>query len=415
MMNSTQSLSLKQNIIWNSIGSFSYLFAQWLLTFLVVRLSDGFNDAGNLSLAISVTNIFYNLACFNVRPYLVSDISEKYSIDDYISFRIITSVFSFILCLGYSLCFNYTFDQYLCILIYMVFKLGEACVDIFHAIEQKSSRMDIGGVSLLCRGIITVFVFTISMIFCKNINISILLITVFTWIFILLFDFSQVKKFAKFKVKFNWITQKNLFFEFLPLAIGTFIGTTCTSLPRQFLEMIEGTNNLGVYATVATPAVIVQVASSYVYNPLLVQFSKFKAMGNQKGFKNLFYKTVLVIIGLGIVALVGSAFFAKWGLTLLYGLEISSYSYLFLPIIVYTALNGLLWFCHNILIIFRKMSLLLLINITGLIFCLISSFPLIKILSMNGVTICMIGFTVLMIIEMLLFINKEIKKIHKII
>lgn len=412
-MCNSKMLSLKQNIIWNSIGSFAYLFAQWLLTFLVVRLSSGFDNAGNLSLAISVTNIFYNLACFNVRPYLVSDVKQKYSINDYVSFRLITSILSFVLCFIYILFFHYTLDQLACIMLYMIFKLGEACVDVFHAIEQKHSRMDIGGISLLCRGVISVVVFSVSMIVFNNVNLSITLMSLCTWIFILAFDFPNVKKFSSIKLCFNWKTQKSLFFEFLPLAIGTFIGTTCTSLPRQFLEMIEGTNSLGIYATVATPAVIVQVASSYVYNPLLVQFSKYRDSGNKIGFLNLFYKTTFAILSLGIVFLIGGIFLARWGLNLLYGPKIAGYSYLFVPIIVYTALNGFLWFCHNILIIFRRMNTLLVINICGLLCCLLLSTICINVFSMNGVTLCMISFTFLMIAEMLFVIKKEVAKITK--
>ena len=411
MIKSTQSLSLKQNIIWNSIGSFSYLFAQWLLTFLVVRLSSGFDDAGNLSLAISVTNIFYNLACFNVRPYLVSDVKQKYTINDYVSFRLLTCVSSFLLCFVYILLFHYTIEQYICIMVYMIFKLGEACVDIFHAIEQKQSRMDIGGISVLCRGVISVVVFSLSMIINHNVNVSIVLMTLFTWGFIVVFDFPNVRKFSQISLDFNWKTQKALFIEFLPLAVGTFVGTTCTSLPRQFLEMVEGTNSLGIYATVATPAVIVQVASSYVYNPLLVRFSTLKEKKNGKGFTKLFFQTSLVIFALGLLFLVGSVFLAKWGLNILYGARISEYSYLFVPIIIYTALNGFLWFCHNVLIIFRKMKVLLFINITGLVCCLSTSFLFINLLGMNGVTWSMITFTLLMILEMMCVIKKEISNL----
>ena len=45
-------LSLKANVLWNSIGSMFYLGCQWLITVLVVRLSSGFDAAGLLSLAM---------------------------------------------------------------------------------------------------------------------------------------------------------------------------------------------------------------------------------------------------------------------------------------------------------------------------------------------------------------------------
>ena len=87
-MKSEKKLSVYENLIWNTIGSFTYLICQWLLTLIVVRVSDGFGNAGNLALAISVTNIFFNLACFNVRPYLISDLENKFSSEQYCSLRI---------------------------------------------------------------------------------------------------------------------------------------------------------------------------------------------------------------------------------------------------------------------------------------------------------------------------------------
>ena len=97
-MKSEKKLSVYENLIWNTIGSFTYLICQWLLTLIVVRVSDGFGNAGNLALAISVTNIFFNLACFNVRPYLISDLENKFSSEQYCSFRIFSCASSVLLC-----------------------------------------------------------------------------------------------------------------------------------------------------------------------------------------------------------------------------------------------------------------------------------------------------------------------------
>lgn len=404
-------LSIKANLIWNSFGSFTYLFCQWLLTLLVVRLSSNLSDAGNFSLAISITNIFYNLACFNIRPYLVSDSNNEYQVEDYTTFRLVTCILATILCIIYILLFQYTINQLICIILYMIFKIGEAFVDLFHAFEQRKSRMDIGGFSLFSRGIISLVSFYLSFIISHNLNISIIFMIITTWIFIILFDYKKVKQFEKIKIYFNKDKIINLFLKFLPLAIGTFIGTMSTSLPRQFLESIKGTDILGIYATVATPAVIVQTAASYIYNPLLVTFSDYKNKKDLKHFSNLFFKTTLIIFILSIICLIGSFILSKWGLNLLYGSKISKYYYLFSWIIVYTSLNGYLWFCYNILIIFRRMKTLLYINISGFIICLLTTKPIINYYGMNGVSYSLILFTIVIIIEMLIIIFKDIKKL----
>ena len=76
-------LSIQENIIWNTVGSIIYMVTQWLITILVVRIA-GVDTAGNLTLAISVNNIFYSIAMFGIRNYQVSDVKEKYSNNIYI-------------------------------------------------------------------------------------------------------------------------------------------------------------------------------------------------------------------------------------------------------------------------------------------------------------------------------------------
>ena len=77
MQSSETGLSLKSNMIWNSIGSLTYFGCQWLITILVVRMSDSFEAAGTLSLAMSIANIFTPFALFRMRAYQVSDLSGE--------------------------------------------------------------------------------------------------------------------------------------------------------------------------------------------------------------------------------------------------------------------------------------------------------------------------------------------------
>ena len=405
--------NIKKNFIWNTTGSFVYLFCQWLLTLLVVRMSSTLNNAGNLALAIAITNAFFNLACFNLRPYLVSDNKKEYTVDDYTTFRTITIVVSLILCIIYISMFKYSPDQFLCIVLFMLFKIGEAIVDLFHAFEQRKNRMDIGGISLLCRGILSLFSFYLGLKLTNNINMAIILMIVTTYTFILLFDFPKVNLFEKVKIKLNKKHIKNLFMVLLPLAIGSVLSTISTAFPRQMLEKIHGTSILGIYATIATPAVIVQVAASYIYNPLLTSFADFRKKNDYKNTISLLKKVLLIILALSLVCYIGALIFAKPVLALLFGNKIAKHSYLFGPIIIYTSLTGFLWLFHNILIVFRKIKALMLIEISGFVLCLITAKFFITKFYMNGISYNLIFITIVMIIEMLITTYIEISKMKK--
>ena len=95
-----QPKSIKQNMMWYSAGSITYLGCQWLLSVVVARMSAGFDDAGALALAIG--NIFTPLAYYNTRTYQVSDVRNEYTDEQYVAFRIITTFLAFVACTMYA-------------------------------------------------------------------------------------------------------------------------------------------------------------------------------------------------------------------------------------------------------------------------------------------------------------------------
>jgi len=405
-MEFNKQLSVSRNMVWNTVGSFTYLVCQWVLTLIVVRVSSDMENVGNFSLAISITNIFFNLACFNVRPYLVSDISGKYKEHEYSAFRVSTGLAALLLCLGYINIFNYTIDQKVCIAGYMIFKLGEAWVDLLHGLEQRKNRMDIGGISLLVRGILSLIGFTICLILTESIFLSIIAMTIFTWGFIYFFDMRIIKAFAVISPRITVSRTVKIFKEFMPLTAGALMSTFATTYPRQFLESYSGTDILGIYATVATPAVIVQVAASYVFNPFLTLFSRYYSEGKKREFFQLFFKTCAILFGISVLALVGGKIFGRWGLNLLYGKEISAYAYLLIPVILFTSLNAFVWFLWNILIVVRKLKSLLFVNFVSLLFLLCIVQKMVVVYGMNGVSYCLILFSMLLIVQMLILLLK---------
>ena len=129
-------------MLFNSVGSMFYLVCQWLTTVLVVQLSS-YADAGNLSLAASITNVFYTISTFGIRIFQVSDIENKYSTSFYVTTRLVTCLASLVLCTGFVLLnASYSVEQMLCIIIYMAFRLSESFVDVLQGIQQKEQRMD---------------------------------------------------------------------------------------------------------------------------------------------------------------------------------------------------------------------------------------------------------------------------------
>ena len=82
---------IRRNMLWNVIGSTGFIGAQWAMTILIVRLAD-YTQAGYLSLGLSLTNVFTNVAYFSIRNFQVSDQNEKYTADIYVTHRLLAAM-----------------------------------------------------------------------------------------------------------------------------------------------------------------------------------------------------------------------------------------------------------------------------------------------------------------------------------
>ena len=150
--------TIRKIMLWNVIGSVGFIGAQGMMTILIVHLA-GYTEAGYLSLGLSLTNIFTNIAYFCIRNYQVSDTAGKYSQDIYVTHRILATAVAFILYGLFVLCNGYSFYVTAFLLLFMVYRLNEPLVDVFHGIDQRAWRLDVAGQSFLMRGILTLGIF----------------------------------------------------------------------------------------------------------------------------------------------------------------------------------------------------------------------------------------------------------------
>ena len=172
----SRELSDKQNILYNAAGSLIYLGCQWLLTVLVVRLSDGLEYAGNLALAMSIANIFVPFAQYRMRTIQVSDVSRCFSVGDYLGFRFLTVVVALIGSMIYSY-FTCSSSALLSIFVYLLYKALELVIDVFHGLDQQNYRMDYVGISFALRGALSVTAFSGTLVLGMNLEMALAVMT----------------------------------------------------------------------------------------------------------------------------------------------------------------------------------------------------------------------------------------------
>lgn len=378
-----------KSIIYNSIGSAVYLFCQWLITFIVVWIS-GYETTGILSTAMSISTTFGVIATFNMRNFQASDINQKNSERTYIVSRFITSSIAFILTFFYSFTKNFSLFQILCINAFMLFKISEALVDVFHGSLQRKWRFDIIGKSYLARGILSITLFSLTLFFTNNLFLSLLFMSIGVYIFIAMYDLKNYKK----EYQDIGITKKSyilkLLIQCIPLVLYGVIFSYISMYPRIVVEQLYGNEMLGYYASVATPALIIQVAATFIFNPLLSLFADYY---NKKDFRNLnktTFKVIILILILATFGLICSHFFAEFVLKLLFNDGIIPYVYLFKGVIIVSCLTAIIWFLGMILVVVRNYKMLLFGSFLTLIATILITPNLINKYNLEGINITLI-------------------------
>ena len=387
---------MKKNVLWNTIGSVFYCACQWLITVLVVRL-DSFESSGQLSLAMTTSSSFSAISLFSMRQFQVSDVHEEYSSKEYYGSRIITCFIAQFACMLYAMFMVNTSNSYWCIVLFMLVRLAEAFVDVFHGINQKFNRYDIIGKSFLLRGILTLISFVGGLIFTHNLIITLTIMAILNLLVTFVFDRIKTGQLEDIMPIINKRVIQ-LILTCVPLVIFSFLLSLENLIPKNLLETLHGVEELGIYASIASPTLVVQVVASVIFTPFLPQFTKLYIDGDLENFKRMFRKIMLALGSLSIIILIGASIFGRFGLKLLFGEMILEYYYLFIPIVLCTILTAMIWILSSIVIAMRQIRSLLIGIVLDFALCLCMATPIIEQYNKNGVSIVqIISYTIFLV------------------
>lgn len=410
------SKSIKVNIFWNTFGSIFYSACQWLLTIIIVRVLS-YEAAGYLSLAMTTSSSFSAIALFSVRNYQVSDVAGEYSSGIYVGSRLLTSVAALVCCFLSSLFIKSSFNQFLCIMAFMLIRLAEAIADVLHGINQKYERYDYIGISYIMRGIITVVSFSALLIISENLPLTLLVVAILNFIIVLVFDWWKTYSIDHFEIIIKDEKIWKLIKKCAPIVISTFLLSLENLIPKSILQIEYGAEHLGIYSSIASPTLVVQVFASVVFGPFLPVVSIIIYNGEKDKFKVMMHKVYLACIGMSIAVTFGAILLGRLGLQILFGKDILQYYSIFIPIVWCTILTGIVWILSSIVVALRKIKTLLWGMVLDFIICTVLSLYIIRYMGMNGVSVVQIVALIIYIVFMIVIcetadITNE-GKIHK--
>ena len=393
-------LSIKQNMLWNSMGSLVNLGCQWLITVLIARMSNNYQAAGVYALATSVYTMFSAVGHYRMYTYQVSDVHHENSTGEYLTLRAVTCSIALTLCAAYGAvtCPVYALPA---ILLYALNRAIALMVDVLHACDQCNHRMDYIGQSLALQGVLSLVIFASVFGATGNLEITLLSMTVAIVLVGIVFDYPRTCQFGRIEWGISLKKVTKLLMSCLPVVLAAIAISSAPSIPRQYLSSNFGDEALGIYASVAAPVAIIQTGASYIYNPLLGYFSESYAARDRRRFFSLFARCSVAMAGVCLVCALGVMVFGETLLSLVFGEQLAEFAYLLAPLVLLAIVTGYLWFLNDLLMALRNFKGSFLGSVAALALSLLS-LPVILQLGSNGVTVVCLLSSAAGIVVMLL-------------
>ena len=373
---------MKKNILWNTAGNLFYGICTWVITVLVVHLTD-YNEAGYLALAIAMTNTYEQIAWFNMRNYQVTDAAGRFSDSQYVSSRVISCTVAFLMLIIAAFTGS-GFYQALCIIAYMPIRIAESVSDVCHGINQKKERYDYIGKSFILRGIGMVGVFSVGLILLKKLAIVLLLTAAYQLCVSFFFDCRKTFTLTEIKLKLFDKDLINLYRDCLPLVVFAFFLSAQNNHVKQTIQELCGNDIMGIYSSIASPTIAVQMIAVAIFAPFLPGLSVLLAGKEFDAFQKKLLKIYAAFVAMAVVVLVGAVLLGRWGLALLYPDDILDHYEFFMPVVIVTILYAVVLVMQGILVAIRKIWLMTIGMVADFLLLVVLIKPMIGLYGANG-------------------------------
>ena len=266
------------------------------------------------------------------------------------------------------------------------------------------------GKSMTMRALLMLIIFPTILWVSKDLLLAIVVMTAAVFCVIILYDLRNAHRLEAIHLLANGGCIWPLLVECLPLAVYSILSTSIGSIPRYFLEVYQGSEKLGIYASLAAPTLIVQMASNYIFNPMVTVFSESYNEKNKGKFLKTLWQCCMAVVVVSIVAVIGAEIFGRFGLRVLYGESILPYEYLLIPLIICTVTTACSWLFCGVLTVLRNFRALLIGNGFAAVGSIILSMVLIPMCDMQGATYALLIGNLFGIVVFVYYMIKDINK-----
>lgn len=393
----------KRNMVWNMIGSFLYAFASMVLTIAVVQIAG--EDAGGIFTFAFTTfgQHMFTVGYFGIRPFQITDTSDRYSFGDYFGLRLMTCAFALAVGLAFVLVNDYTVEKAGVVFFMVVYKVIDALADTYEAEFQRRGHLHLTGKANAFRTAISVTAFLCMLAATKNLLSASMVAVQAQVVGFLIFDAMIIRYLSDV----NWKSEKGKKFQLLRINTVLFFSVILDfyifSAAKYAIEGNMLDRDMALFGAIFMPTSVINLVANFVIRPYLTKLSIVWAAEDMRKFIGLLGQLSAVIAALTVLAVGGAWLLGIPVLSILY----PNLSYMLaecrpalILIILGGALNAYMCLFYYALVIMEKQRFIFVgYVLVGALAVLISG-PFVR---SGGIFGAALSYTILMAVLMAIF------------
>ena len=317
-----------KQITYNTAGNVVSLFCQWMIMMIIPKITD-FAEAGIFAVALSICSILNIFATFSLNQYQISDQYVNFNENQYRLSRSVTIALSFIMCIAMMLLFNYTTEQKLVIILYMVYRNILHYAYLYTATLQIRERLDYVGKCTMMEGVVSLAAFVSAYAATNDLALSVLIMALLgggTFLISVIYGYRKTDGKYGTPERTDRTAVKGMLKLGIPLLISGVAPIIITALPKLILQMVEGDEIVGIFSTLSAPTIVVPTLITGIFTPFIIYFSNVARSGNMSLLGKQYLKMTAMVLGFGALCFAASYLLGGPVFEMLYGDDIVPYA-----------------------------------------------------------------------------------------
>lgn len=397
----TGEVTSSKRYLWYSLGSGLFAISTLLMTIVVSQIT-GEKVGGMFSIGLSVAQWLVTIAYYEIRTYQVTDVRDEFEFFNYFSLRMIMCFLAFGICIVYVFVNGYSMIKIEIVLLLCFYKILEGIADIFEGEFQRKSRIDISGKSMFIRTLISMITLIVSLIFTKNIVISLVLMNVTCATCVYILNFSILKRITKIKLSFEFVYLRKLIIYCFPLAVSTFLSTYIINSSKLAVDKVLGDEYQLYYTAVFMPNLVINLFSGIIFKPMQTTMAIRYNNNEKKLFRQIVFKLCGIIIGFTMLCIIGAYILGIPVLSMLYGIDLSDYKIVLLILLLSGGVNAVNIVFYYVMTIMRKQKFMIPIYLVVSLVSFIIMNPMVEKYNLIGAAISYL--IIVLLLELLLIL-----------